>query len=187
MISQLKNARANRRQGSVITWSLALLQLPQLKSQVLPNTLRESLENLPGITLPDHGRVFPGAFAWIAHASDYNTKPKSKYTIICISLSRGNWVNLSPVWTSESYNRVGRSFARMTSGDESATTVTLRDGQWTGARLPNPRSCIAAVEHRASRQNPQRPPGAAGKRRIACKVQDDMGDEGLWTAEIEVS
>jgi len=27
----------------------------------------------------------------------------------------------------------------------------------------------------------------AGKRRIACKVQDDMGGEGLWTAEIEVS
>jgi hypothetical protein len=26
----------------------------------------------------------------------------------------------------------------------------------------------------------------AGKRRIACKVQDDMGGEGLWTAEIEV-
>ena len=28
---------------------------------------------------------------------------------------------------------------------------------------------------------------ASGKRRIACKVQDDMGGEGLWTAEIEVS
>jgi hypothetical protein len=27
---------------------------------------------------------------------------------------------------------------------------------------------------------------AAGKQRIACKVQDDMGGEGLWTAEIEV-
>jgi DNA modification methylase len=27
----------------------------------------------------------------------------------------------------------------------------------------------------------------AGKKRIACKVQDDMGGEGLWTAEIEVS
>jgi len=27
----------------------------------------------------------------------------------------------------------------------------------------------------------------SGKRRIACKVQDDMGGEGLWTAEIEVS
>lgn len=26
----------------------------------------------------------------------------------------------------------------------------------------------------------------AGKTRIACKVQDDMGGEGLWTAEIEV-
>jgi len=26
----------------------------------------------------------------------------------------------------------------------------------------------------------------SGKRRIACKVQDDMGGEGLWTAEIEV-
>jgi hypothetical protein len=26
-----------------------------------------------------------------------------------------------------------------------------------------------------------------GKRRIACKVQDDMGGEGLWTDEIEVS
>jgi len=26
----------------------------------------------------------------------------------------------------------------------------------------------------------------AGKRRIACKVQDDMGGEGLWSAEIEV-
>lgn len=28
---------------------------------------------------------------------------------------------------------------------------------------------------------------AAGNKRIACKVQDDMGGEGLWTAEIEVS
>lgn len=28
---------------------------------------------------------------------------------------------------------------------------------------------------------------SAGKRHIACKVQDDMGGEGLWTAEIEVS
>src|SRR5271157_567860 len=28
---------------------------------------------------------------------------------------------------------------------------------------------------------------AAGKRPIACKVQDDMGGEGLWTKEIEVS
>jgi hypothetical protein len=27
----------------------------------------------------------------------------------------------------------------------------------------------------------------AGKQIIACKVQDDMGGEGLWTAEIEVS
>jgi DNA modification methylase len=27
----------------------------------------------------------------------------------------------------------------------------------------------------------------AGKKRIACKVQDDMGGEGLWTEEIEVS
>jgi DNA modification methylase len=26
-----------------------------------------------------------------------------------------------------------------------------------------------------------------GRKRIACKVQDDMGGEGLWTAEIEVS
>ncbi len=26
-----------------------------------------------------------------------------------------------------------------------------------------------------------------GKKRIACKVQDDMGGEGLWTTEIEVS
>ena len=28
---------------------------------------------------------------------------------------------------------------------------------------------------------------AKGKQRIACKVQDDMGGEGLWSAEIEVS
>jgi hypothetical protein len=27
----------------------------------------------------------------------------------------------------------------------------------------------------------------SGKKRIACKVQDDMGGEGLWTSEIEVS
>ncbi len=27
---------------------------------------------------------------------------------------------------------------------------------------------------------------SGGKNRIACKVQDDMGGEGLWTAEIEV-
>ena len=28
---------------------------------------------------------------------------------------------------------------------------------------------------------------AGGKKRVACKVQDDMGGEGLWSAEIEVS
>ena len=28
---------------------------------------------------------------------------------------------------------------------------------------------------------------AVGRKRIACKVQDDMGGEGLWTAEIDVS
>lgn len=28
---------------------------------------------------------------------------------------------------------------------------------------------------------------AKGKKRIACKVQDDMGGEGLWSAEIEVN
>lgn len=28
---------------------------------------------------------------------------------------------------------------------------------------------------------------ATGKQRIACKVQDDMGGEGLWTTEIEVT
>jgi hypothetical protein len=28
---------------------------------------------------------------------------------------------------------------------------------------------------------------ANGKKRIACKVQDDMGGEGLWSAEIEVT
>ena len=27
----------------------------------------------------------------------------------------------------------------------------------------------------------------SGKRRIACKVQDDMGGEGMWTSEIEVN
>ncbi|HEX40542.1 MAG TPA: hypothetical protein ENN81_00585 [Phycisphaerales bacterium] len=27
---------------------------------------------------------------------------------------------------------------------------------------------------------------SSGEHRIACKVQDDMGGEGLWTAEIEV-
>jgi hypothetical protein len=27
---------------------------------------------------------------------------------------------------------------------------------------------------------------SGGTKRIACKVQDDMGGEGLWTAEIEV-
>lgn len=28
---------------------------------------------------------------------------------------------------------------------------------------------------------------SSGKRKIACKVQDDMGGEGLWTAEIEIN
>jgi DNA modification methylase len=28
---------------------------------------------------------------------------------------------------------------------------------------------------------------SSGKKKIACKVQDDMGGEGLWTAEIEIS
>ncbi|HEX9224557.1 MAG TPA: site-specific DNA-methyltransferase [Candidatus Acidoferrales bacterium] len=28
---------------------------------------------------------------------------------------------------------------------------------------------------------------SSGKRKIACKVQDDMGGEGLWAAEIEIS
>jgi len=27
----------------------------------------------------------------------------------------------------------------------------------------------------------------AGKIRVACKVQDDMGGEGLWTGELDVS
>ncbi len=27
---------------------------------------------------------------------------------------------------------------------------------------------------------------SSGKHPVACKVQDDMGGEGLWTAEIEV-
>jgi len=26
---------------------------------------------------------------------------------------------------------------------------------------------------------------APGRKRVACKAQDDMGGEGLWTAEIE--
>jgi hypothetical protein len=26
----------------------------------------------------------------------------------------------------------------------------------------------------------------SGRKRIACKVQDNMSDEGLWSAEIEV-
>jgi hypothetical protein len=28
---------------------------------------------------------------------------------------------------------------------------------------------------------------AAGRKRVACKVQDDMGGEGLWAAEIDVT
>lgn len=28
---------------------------------------------------------------------------------------------------------------------------------------------------------------SSGKKRIACKVQDDMGGEGLWTAEVEIN
>jgi hypothetical protein len=28
---------------------------------------------------------------------------------------------------------------------------------------------------------------SSGKKKIACKVQDDMGGEGLWSAEIDVN
>ena len=71
MIAQFKNARAYRGQRSVVTWSFALLQLPQLKSQVLPNVLRESLENLSGVTLPNDGRVS----AWLLTIATISVKP----------------------------------------------------------------------------------------------------------------
>jgi hypothetical protein len=29
--------------------------------------------------------------------------------------------------------------------------------------------------------------GSSGRKRVACKVQDDLGGEGLWTAEIDVN
>src|SRR6266852_4688052 len=66
LISQLKNARANRRQGPVVGRSLALLQLPELKSQVLPNAVRERVEHLSGVALPSDGCGL-GPFELVAH------------------------------------------------------------------------------------------------------------------------
>jgi hypothetical protein len=60
-----------------------LLQLQQLKSQVLPHIVRESLENLPGVALPDNGPVF-GALGLVPHESDYSSKVEAKYTFKCI-------------------------------------------------------------------------------------------------------
>src|SRR2546427_11644279 len=63
------------------------LHPPQLKSQVLPHAFRKSLENLPGVTFPNNGRVFR-PFGLVAHERDYSSKDKAKYTFKCISQSR---------------------------------------------------------------------------------------------------
>jgi hypothetical protein len=73
LISQLKNLRANRRQRSVISRSLALLKLPELKSQVLPNAVRERVEDLSGVALPSDGCVL-GFSIWLLTKGDYSSK-----------------------------------------------------------------------------------------------------------------
>jgi hypothetical protein len=87
LISQFKYSCTDRGQWSVITGALALLQLPQLESQVIPGVLRESLENLSGVALPNDRRI-RGLFYVVAHESEYISKTTSKYTIKCISPSR---------------------------------------------------------------------------------------------------
>ena len=75
MISQLENARANRRQRSVVARSLALLQLPKLKSEVLSNLLGKGQQNRLCIALPSHSRVLRESFFLVAHGRDYSRNP----------------------------------------------------------------------------------------------------------------
>jgi len=68
LVSQLKNSCTYRRQRPVIAWSLSLLHLPQLKSQVLPDVLREGLKDLSGVSLPGNPRKYG-----IAHFTRHET------------------------------------------------------------------------------------------------------------------
>src|SRR5277367_934894 len=89
LIPQFKNARANGRQRTVIARPLALLQLPQLKSQVLSHVRRETQQDLPGVALPGHHSVF-GPFAWFAHSREYTSK--SLLRIIHLTVYLRPWV-----------------------------------------------------------------------------------------------
>jgi len=55
LVAQLKDARTNRRQRSKVPGPLALLELPQLKTEILPDRFREGLKNFPGIAFPKDG------------------------------------------------------------------------------------------------------------------------------------
>jgi hypothetical protein len=98
LISQLENARANRRQRSVVARSLALLQLPKLKSEVLSNLLGKGQQNHLCIALPSHSRILWESFFLVAPGRDYSRNPGSKYTIKCIFLSRRNCSSLKLAW-----------------------------------------------------------------------------------------
>lgn len=76
LIAKFKNARADRRQRSVIAWPFTLLQLPEVKSKILPDTLWEGLENLSGIAFPNDGGI-SWPFGVIAHESDYSKRART--------------------------------------------------------------------------------------------------------------
>jgi hypothetical protein len=69
LVAQLKDARTNRSQRSIVPWTLALLELPQLKSEILRDRIREGLENLPGVAFPNNRSEF-GFFVLAAHESN---------------------------------------------------------------------------------------------------------------------
>src|SRR5271165_2863722 len=71
LISQFKNAGANRRQWSVVAWSLSLLKLPKLESEVLSYCLGERVENLLGVALPGHDRGPLWRFGMAPHKTEY--------------------------------------------------------------------------------------------------------------------
>ena len=116
MISQLENASANRRQRSVVARSLALLQLPKLKSEVLSNLLGKGQQNRLSIALPGYSRVLWGSFFLVAPGRDVSTNPEFKYTSKCIFLSSGNCSNWAQLIRKADYPKDGEMWKRIVAG-----------------------------------------------------------------------
>src|SRR5579875_220834 len=70
-----KNARAYRGKGPVIFWPFSQLQAPELKTEVLPNTVWKLLKNVSGVTLPSNARVF-WRFICFAHEINYSIESR---------------------------------------------------------------------------------------------------------------